>query len=60
MRSPGHGARLAAGQLVIDVALPVAGTPIAQTSITGGWLVFAYLDSAEAPCLPAARFYLEP
>lgn len=60
VHSPGHGARLAGGQLDVDFALPVAGTPIAQTSITGAWRIFAYLDSAEVACLPPARFLLEP
>lgn len=60
VRSPGHGARLAAGKLAIELALPVAGTPIAQTSITGEWHVWAYLDAAESACLPPKPFFLEP
>lgn len=60
VRSPGHGARLVAGELAIEFSLPVAGTPIAQTSITGGWLVRAFFDAAEAACLAPKPFFLEP
>lgn len=60
VRSPGKGARLTAGQLAIDIALPVGGTPIAQTSLTGTWRVWAFLDGIETACLPAAPFNLEP
>ena len=42
--------------LLVNAALPVAGTSITLSSLYGRWTVQAYLDGRPDPCGPATRF----
>lgn len=60
VRSLGHGVRtLESGLAVVEQALPVGGTPVATTSLTGLWAVEVVLDGADTPCGPSGSFRLD-
>jgi hypothetical protein len=60
VHAPGHGARATAGALLVEQRLPVAGTPILESSLLGRWRVTAFIDGQEQPCMNAVEFDLEP
>ena len=49
-----------AGNWTVEQALPVAGTPILDSSLYGTWGLEAYLDQSETPCIAALAFDLQP
>jgi hypothetical protein len=44
----------------ISARLPVAGTPIANSSLYGNWRVVPYLDDSMRPCAAATTFRIKP
>ena len=48
------------GSWTVEQGLPVAGTPILDSSLYGTWGLAAYLDQSETPCTAPLAFDLQP
>lgn len=53
------GESFAVGASIVASALPVAGTSIVETGLTGLWRLEAFLDGSETPCGAPVDFRLE-
>ena len=57
---PSRNPSAPAGANAVESSLPVAGTLIVETGLTGVWHLEAYFDDAESPCGAAYDFRLTP